>query len=445
MQADLTAMKRLEIDNFILSLRDGQNQTFGEIASRIGLSRKSVQVRYYKRVNADQEKISRASALHGQGIAPEAIARELGVHVVTVSRWTGSRLNRGQSGRLEVQRWILEIVNSDGASIASAARQLGMSRSLGWNCYQRAAGPGSYRPSRMNGSELKTAAIVELRERYHLSWRAIASRMNMSSTGVRRRYYANSDSSRPATPSAASRVNSRPDYRENLVVQLRDAGMSFAAVATQIGGTASSVRSLYYCATDADVERMRRALQLSETGLSVYEIANQLRVHELTVARWTGGRRAGRPSQAALNRIIVQLRDKDRLGFNAISRHLGISPPNVRRRYRAEVDKQEYRIAETRALYEEGTPLAEIAQNVGAHEETIRRWTASRPVRGRPRRLDVSDEAIRCMRDDQGLTFRAIGERTGLSEASAWRRYKRITMAVLASAAVDAARWRPGQ
>jgi transposase len=260
----------------------------------------------------------------------------------------------------------------------------------------------------------------------------------MSPTGVRRRYYANSDPSGSAIAGIGSLGISRTRPHEKLVVRLRDEGMSFAAVACQIGSTARSVRATYYSVADADVERMAQARLLSGAGLTAYEIAGHLRVHEATVARWTGQPRPGRPPQAALNRRIVQMRDGERLEFSAISRELGLSQQNIRRRYRTEVDRQTSRVSEVRALYQAGRSITEIAQRTGRHEETIHRWIASRPKRGRPSRTDVPDEVIRHMRDDQGLTFRAISESTGLSESTVWRRHKRITVALHPSVASDA-------
>jgi transposase len=473
-RGEMTAMARSEVDPFILSLRDEQGLTFEAIAARTGLSKKSVQVRYYKLVDSDAERISKVYTLHSRGLAPEAIARQLNVHAVTVARWTGSRLARGRSGKPEVQKRLLELVNQDGLSISSAAKQLGLSRSAGWYCYHRAVGADTSLPSRLERRDTDTACILKLRDRDHLSWRAIASRMSMSPTGVRKRYYANTDHRHGATAAARGLPQREPDMdetgrrleprgaraewpgsgasaqqqpstnrrrpQEKLIVRLRDEGMSFAAVASHIGSTASTVRALYYSAADGDIDKVSRARLLRESGLKTYEIARLLHVHEATIARWTEPLRPGRRRESALADRVVHMRDKERKEFDVIARELRLSIPSVRRRYRMVVDTQQSRIHEARALYQAGCPVAEVAQRLEAHEETIHRWTALRPIRGRVPRLDVADDVIQHMRDDQGLTFRAIGERTGLSESTVWRRYKQISVTPV-PAAGSAASW----
>jgi transposase/transcriptional regulator with XRE-family HTH domain len=456
----------------IARLRDEDGLSFHAISQRLGLSKKIVQSRYYRAADSDQEQITRACELHDAGLATREIAGQLHVHEITVARWTNVSARRGRPRDLALDTRVVQLREEQGLSFGTAAKMLGISRSGAWYRYRR-SGSGHHSeqvpPGSPRGTDVDSARILRLRDHEMLSWRAIASMTGMSPAGIRARYnaiadagHANIDRAREMHQvglgideiarrllihevtiarwtGAAYRqhvIPTRPPRMrpsDERIVQLRDEGLSFDAIAARLGDGAATVRARYNRTADSDLVRIARARELRLLGLGAVEIAGQLHVHEATVLRWTGQQwRPGRPRATALDRRIARLRDEDLLSFDVIAGQVELTVQTVRRRYRIEADRSPTRIDEARDLCRAGLATSEIAQRLRVHEDTVRRWTGNRPSRGRPPRLDVQDEIIRRLRDEQGLSFRTIAQRTGMSESGAWNRYKRLVRSATA-------------
>lgn len=83
---------------------------------------------------------------------------------------------------------------------------------------------------------------------------------------------------------------------------------------------------------------------------------------------------------------------------------------------------------EARRLYRLDIPTARIARLVGVHRRTVQRWTGAKGTpRGPRKRPDVSDDAIREMRDEHQLSWQQIAADTGMSRSGVRHRYETAT------------------
>lgn len=81
------------------------------------------------------------------------------------------------------------------------------------------------------------------------------------------------------------------------------------------------------------------------------------------------------------------------------------------------------KVAEAARLRGEGVTDVAIAAGLGVDRETVRDWLGPSGRQGRPRAEADEAELVR-LRDEDGLSWRAVGARVGLSHERARRRYE---------------------
>ena len=468
--ADQTSSRtpRMADDVRIVELRDREGLSFYAIASQVGLSKKSAYVRYYKIADADKNRIRRARSAHQSGMPVRDIAGLLGVHEITVSRWVGVAPRRDRPPSTGVGEQVREVRDEQSAFLAETAKGLGASRPTQLAPHSASGASPKTPVAKLGRGDADDAILLRLRDEQGLSFQEIASQVGMSISGARKRYYSaverneqlvdrardlsrsglssaeiarrlavqeatvalwTSEGLRPLRRSTA-RGAARP--LDMLILRLRDEQLlSFDAIANRVNRSIRTVRRRYLQLADGDRQQITSARDLHLAGVAICEIAARLTVHEETVRRWTGSPqdRLGRPRAAALDQKIARLRDEDLLSFDVIAGQLGLGPQSVRRRYRVDANRNERQIQIAQELHRSGLGTAEIGRRLRVHEQTVRGWIAEQPKRGRPPRFDVSDQLILGLREEQGMSFKDIAERTGMSRSGVWARYDRVTKA----------------